>query len=168
MDPPTLIKSRHSNNMDESVNSRYVIQSKNRTLDQLSVKQSMVIGFDNYYQWVTHQTSLIIWDGLSPKIKPTNLASPLCISAYAKITHCSSKMPPLPSATHEIVQPVSCRRSLPYFEATSIWMTLKGTLTILLTASPPFLDNFHWNWWPFVWVDSCSWTHKGLQCFWPK
>jgi hypothetical protein len=31
-------------------NDRFLIRSKNKTLDQLSVKQSMVFGFDNYYQ----------------------------------------------------------------------------------------------------------------------
>ncbi len=33
-----------------SSNDRFLIRSKNKTLDQLSVKQSMVFGFDNYYQ----------------------------------------------------------------------------------------------------------------------
>ena len=44
------IKERKPIRISNNEDNRFVIQSKNVTLDQLSTKQSMVIGFDNYYQ----------------------------------------------------------------------------------------------------------------------
>ena len=37
--------------MDEKEKEKYLVRYKNKTLDDLSVKQSMIEGYDNYYQW---------------------------------------------------------------------------------------------------------------------
>jgi hypothetical protein len=36
--------------MDEKEREKYMIRYKNKTLEDMSLKQSMVDGYDNYYQ----------------------------------------------------------------------------------------------------------------------
>lgn len=40
------------NKNEENEREKYLVKYKNKTLEDLSVKQSLIEGYDHYYQWV--------------------------------------------------------------------------------------------------------------------